>query len=172
MSWQTEISSVARVLINDLSDNPTYDDERLLQLILVAAKYVSIEMNFTVDYKINMSDLSITPDPYTLNDSDFMGFVALKSACLLDMSTLRTKAATEGIRASLGPASLSVSGNIKAYIDIIQTGPCASYENLKLQYEVGNTNLFSGILGPFSGNKFDPEYQRSNQRHDYRSGFF
>jgi hypothetical protein len=172
MSWQTEISSVSRVLINDLSDNPSYDDERLLQLILVAAKYVSIEMNFTVDYKINMSDLSIIPDPYALNDSDFMGFVALKSACLLDMSTLRTKAATEGIRASLGPASLSVSGNIKAYIDIIQNGPCASYENLKLQYEVGNTNLFSGILGPFSGNKFDPEYQRSNQRHDYRSGFF
>lgn len=172
MSWQTEISAVARVLINDLSDTPTYDDERLLQLILVAAKYVSIEMNFSVDYKINMSNFSITPDPYVLNDSDFMGFVALKSACLLDMSTLRTKAATEGIRAALGPASLSVSGNIKAYLDIIQNGPCASYDKLRLEYEIGNTNLFSGILGPFSGNKFDPEYQKSNQRHDYRSGFF
>lgn len=172
MSWQTEISTITRVWINDLCDNPTYSDARLLQLILVAAKYVKLEVNLKNDYTINLESSTITPDPTSINDEDFVAFVALKSACMLDHSTFRTKAASEGIRAALGPASLSVGGNLAGYETILNQGPCSLYEQLKMDYESGNTDLFKAILGPFSGNQFDPEFQGTNDRNNYRNGFY
>lgn len=172
MSWQTEISTITRVWINDLSDSPTYSDARLIQLILVAAKYVKIEVNLEYDYSIDLDNLAITPDPTSLNDENFIAFVALKSACLLDHSTFRTKAANEGIRASLGPASLSVGGNLAGYETILNQGPCSLYEQLKMDYEIGNTSLFKAVLGPFSGNDFDPEFQHDRSRTSNRSGFY
>ena len=102
MSWKNEIPIIVRVWINDLSDTPTYSDDRIKQLIVVAAQYVKREMNFNTVYTIDTLTQSISPDPTTLAapDQDFIGFVALKAACLLDQSTFRTKAASEGIRAS------------------------------------------------------------------------
>jgi hypothetical protein len=172
MSWQTEISTITRVWINDLSDTPTYSDTRLLQLILVAAKYVKLEVNLKNDYAIDLNLSTITPDPTEISDEDFVAFVALKSACLLDHSTFRTKAANEGIRAALGPASLSVGGNLAGYETILNQGPCSLYEQLKMDYELGNTDLFKVVLGPFSGNQFDPEFQGSKDRNSHRSGFY
>jgi len=172
MSWQTEISTITRVWINDLSDTPTYSDARLIQLILVAAKYVKVEVNLEYDYSIDLDNLSITPDPTSLNDENFVAFVALKSACLLDHSTFRTKAANEGIKAALGPASLSVAGNLAGYQTILNQGPCSLYEQLKLDYEIGNVSLFKAVLGPFSGNDFDPEFQHDRSRTSDRSGFY
>lgn len=172
MSWQTEISTITRVWINDLSDTPTYSDSRLLQLILVAAKYVKLEVNLKYDYSIDLDLSTITPDPTSISDEDFVAFVALKSACMLDHSTFRTKAANEGIRAALGPASLSVGGNLAGYETILNQGPCSLYEQLKMDYESGNTDLFKAILGPFSGNQFDPEFQGTNDRNNYRNGFY
>ena len=172
MSWQTEISTITRVWINDLSDTPTYSDSRLLQLILVAAKYVKLEVNLEYDYTIDLDNSSISPDPVDINDENFIAFVALKSACLLDHSTFRTKAASEGISASLGPAKLSVGGNLSGYKTILDQGPCSLYEQLKMDYEIGNTSLFKAILGPFSGNQFDPEFQSAHERYNYRNGFY
>lgn len=161
MSWQTEISTITRVWINDLDSSPVYSDDRLLQLILVAAKYVKLEVNLDNEYNINFDTASITPDPTSINDESFIGFVSLKAACLLDQSTFRTKAVNEGIKAALGPASLSVGGNLAGYETILNQGPCALYEQLKLDYEIGNISLFQAILSPFAGNNFDPEYQKS-----------
>ena len=172
MSWQTEISTITRVWINDLSDTPTYSDGRLLQLILVAAKYVKMEVNLQTDYTIDLSSIVLTPDPTEIKDDNFIAFVALKSACLLDHSTFRTKAANEGISAALGPAKLSVGGNLSGYKTILDQGPCAMYEQLKMDYETGNTDLFRAVLGPFSGNQFDPEFQSAHERYNYRNGFY
>lgn len=172
MSWQNEISTITRVWINDLSDSPVYSDERLLQLITVAAKYVKLEVNLDNDYTIDISTTTISPDPTEINDENFIGFVSLKAACLLDQSTFRTKAASEGIRAALGPASLSVGGSLAGYETILNQGPCSLYEQLKLDYEIGNVALFKAILGPFSGNQFDPEFQHDRTRSNDRSGFY
>jgi len=172
MSWQTEISTITRVWINDLSDTPTYSDDRLLQLILVAAKYVKMEVNLQTDYTIDLSSIVLTPDPTEIKDDNFIAFVSLKSACLLDHSTFRTKAANEGITAALGPAKLSVGGNLVGYKTILEQGPCSMYEQLKMDYEVGNTDLFRAVLGPFSGNQFDPEFQSAHERYNYRNGFY
>lgn len=173
MSWQLEIPIIVRTLIDDLSDSPNYSDDRLQQTIAVAAKYVQREMNFDNQYSIDLLNLTISPDPTstTIRDDDFIGFVALRSACFLDQSTFRTKAASEGIRTQLGPASVAVNGNLKGYQMILETGPCAMYDKLKLEYEIGNIKYVKAVLSPFVGNKFAPQNIRDHydarDRHFY-----
>ena len=79
MSWKNEIPIIVRVWINDLSETPTYSDDRIEQLIVVAAQYVKREINFSNTYVIDTVKLTITPDPTSLEsqDQDFIGFVAL-----------------------------------------------------------------------------------------------
>lgn len=160
MSWTLEIPIIVRTLINDLADTPTYSDDRLQQAIMVAAQYVTREINLQQKYTLNIVNGTISPDPTDVNNRDeaFIGFVSLKTACFLDQSTFRTKAATEGIRAALGSANISVGGNLSGYKTILETGPCMLYDKLRLEYEIGNANGIKAILSPFVGNNFDPRY--------------
>jgi hypothetical protein len=77
---------------------------------------------------------------------------------MLDQSSLRTRAASDGIRASLGPAQLVVGGGMRGYEVILNQGPCALYEKLKEDHQIGNVQAIHAILGPFVGNEFDPRY--------------
>jgi hypothetical protein len=168
MSWKVEIPLIVRTWVNDLSENPTYSDDRLIQLITIAAQYVKGEINLEQSYQIDVVKQTISPDPTSLQikDSDFVGFIALKSACMLDQSALRTRAAMEGIRAALGPAQLNVAGSLTGYQILLNQGPCATYQELRSQYEFGNCNAIRAMLSPFVGNKFDP---RAIQLNPYRS---
>ena len=136
-----EIRTIVRALINDPAPpdaSNVYSDTKIDDLISVAAKYVVIDLNLDQEYKIDVTTNVITPDPTDTNsrDEDFISFVALRASCFLDQSTYRTKAATEGIRAGLGPAQLNVSGNLSGYKNIIDIGPCGVYEYLKQQHKV------------------------------------
>jgi hypothetical protein len=163
MSWQQELTIITRHWINDFSDPPTYSDERIEQLLTIAAQYVVAEVNLDTNYTIDINSPNITPDPTNPENKDvvFITLVGLKASCMLDQSSLRTKAAMEGVRAALGPASLSVSGGSQAYKYILDVGPCALYNQLKMEYEIGNSSIFRAILSPFVGNNFDPSYLRS-----------
>ena len=156
MSWNVELPIIVRTLISDLSDSPTYSDERLLQIIVVAAKYVQFDVVLDNTYSVNVVNPDIIPDPTTLDDSIFISLVSLKSACLVDQSVLRTKAALEGIRAALGPAQLSVGGSLEGLKMIIEEGPCAAYDELTSHWDVKEATAIRSILSPFVGNRFDP----------------
>ena len=166
MSWQQEIPIIVRTLINDLSETPTYSDERILQVVTVAAKYVQFDVVLDHQYVVNVVNPTITPDPTADNDSIFISLVSLKTACIIDQSVLRTKAAAEGIRAALGPASLSVVGSLAGIRMIIEEGPCAAYDQLVSHWDVKEATAIRAVLSPFVGNKFDP---RSIQLNPYRS---
>jgi hypothetical protein len=166
MSWKQEIPIIVRTLINDLSETPTYSDERILQVVSVAAKYVQFDVVLDHQYVVNVVDPTITPDPTADNDSIFISLVSLKTACIIDQSVLRTKAAAEGIRAALGPASLSVAGSLAGIRMIIEEGPCAAYDQLVSHWDVKEATAIRAVLSPFVGNKFDP---RSIQLNPYRS---
>lgn len=176
MYWQFEIPIIVRNLINDLEDTPIYSDNRIIQLSVVAAQYVLGEVNLSKQYNIDIVDQTITPDPSdpASRDTDFVGFISLKTACLLDQSTFRTKAALEGIRTALGSANLSVSGNLSGYKTILDKGPCALYDQLTLDHNIGNATAISAVLSPFVGNNFDPRYLlrgsfRSTNSNDFYS---
>lgn len=174
MSWQLEIPIITRVWINDLEANPIYSDDRILQVVTVAAQNVIREVSFDTTYDVDVVNISITPDPTSdsVNDNDFIALVALKAACILDQSTFRTKAVNEGIRTTLASASLSVQGNLRGYQTLLQVGPCATYNQLRTEFEVGNPNTCQAILSPFVGNKFDPRNTSSHLGGFYRNSYY
>lgn len=159
-AWEIEIPLIVRTLINDLGDTPIYTDDRIKQLVVVSARYVINEIPFNTQYTLDIVNSSISPDPSAdaTRDVYFVSFVALKSACLLDQSTFRTKAISEGIRTVLGPANLSVAGNLAGYKTLLEMGPCKTYEQTRLEYVAGNTQIIRAVLSPFVGNNFDPRY--------------
>jgi len=162
MSWQTEIPIIVRTLINDWSDPPTYSEERLLQVISVAAKYVQFDVSLENSYNINVVNPNITPDPTVSQDDIFISLVSLKTACIIDQSTLRTKAALEGIKTVLGPASLSIANSLTGWKMVIEKGACATYEELTSHWNVQDATSVRAILSPFVGNNFDPRMISTN----------
>lgn len=161
MAWQDEITIMVRTLINDLGENPTYSDERLQQVIAVAAKYVEFDVVLDKTYLVDVVTPSITPDPTIGDDNIFIALVSLKASCIIDQSTYRTKAGMEGIRASLGPASLSISGQSAALKAMLELGPCAAYDELTAHWDVKEATAIRAILSPFVGNNFNPRYIQS-----------
>lgn len=154
-TWQTELTLIVRNLINDVSDNPTYSDSRIQQLIATAAKFVEFDVVLDNQYDVNITNSTISPDPVAINDTVFISLACLKAACLVDQSTLRTKAAMEGIRASLGPANLSVGGSLEGYKILLEKGPCALYSEFTEHWDVQNATAIHAVLSPFVGNRFD-----------------
>lgn len=164
MSWNIEIPIMVRTLINDFGDTPSFSDERLLQVIAVAAKYVQFDVSLDHSYTIDVVNPNITPDPSGTDDNIFISLISLKAACIIDQSSLRTKAALEGIKASLGPASLSVAGSLSGFNLIIDKGPCAAYDELTSHWDVKEATTIRAVLSPFVGNSFDPRYLGSSRR--------
>ena len=174
MSWQLEIPLITRVWINDLTDSPTYTDYRIQQVVAVAAQNVIREVSLSTDYTIDVVNLSITPDPAATatRDNDFIAFTALKSACILDQSTFRTKAVNEGIKTNLASASIQVQGNLRGYKVLLDQGPCAIYEKLRTEFEIGNPNICEAVLSPFVGNDFDPRNTSNAMGDFHRNGYY
>jgi hypothetical protein len=169
MSWKKEILITVRTFINDLGPNYTFSDSRLLQTIVVGAQYVQFDVNLDNKYTINIVTPNITPDPTLLDPKDdiFSSLVALKAACIIDQSSFRTKAVVEGIRAALGPASLSISNNNLSGLKVIlEKGPCALYETLTNNWDISNATAVRAIFSPFVGNNFDPQ-NLNNPSYDY-----
>jgi len=166
-----------RVMINDLETDPTYSDNRLKQVLCVAAQQVKVHLSFT-DYTINLPALTITPNPTAAAtlDEAYAALVVLKAACFIDTNALRTKAALAGIRATLGALSLDTSNNIQGYINTIKLGPCAMFDDLAADYAIGNPNIWKAILSPFINNQFDPRNLQStevrNRTGNFNSGEF
>lgn len=162
MSWQIEIPIIVRTLINDWSDPPQYSEERLLQVISVAAKYVQFDVVLDHQYAVDVVSPTITPDPTVDRDEIFISLISLKTACIIDQSTLRTKAALEGIKTALGPASLSIVNSLDGWKMVLDKGPCATYEELTSHWDVKDASAVRAILSPFVGNNFDPRMISTN----------
>lgn len=158
MSWQNELTIITRTLINDLNEPYEFSDERLQQLLTVAGKYVQFDVNLEHAYNIDVVNSNITPDPTIDNDSIFVSLCCLKAACIVDQSNLRTRAALEGIRTSLGSANLTVQGSLQGFIAILDKGPCALYDELTSHWDVRNASAWAAILSPFVNNRYDPRY--------------
>lgn len=169
MAWQEELTIIVRTLINDLGPEYTYTDSRIEQCLVVAAKYVQFDVVLDHKYEVDVINLDISPDPTIDNDDIFISLVSLKAACIIDQSNFRTKAALEGLRAALGPASLSVSGTLGGWKEILEHGPCALYDGLIEHWDVANATAVRAIFSPFIGNKFDPQ-NLNNTAYNYVQG--
>ena len=171
MSWDIELPIIVRTLVDDLSETPVFSDDRLKQVICVAAKYVQFDVALDHLYNIDVSNLTISPDPTNDRDEIFICLTSLKAACIVDQSSIRTKSALEGVRASLGPASLSVSNSLEGLKLILEKGSCSTYDELTSHWDVKDATAIAAVLSPFRGNQFDPEYQRA-MNYGYRNNFY
>jgi len=156
MAWKDSMIEILRVLISDLGTTPTYSDRRLEQILVVAAQYVDLEMDFANTYTITFAPPTISPDPVSLDDDAFVNFTCLKAACLTDWSTYRSKALLAGIKAKCGPTQLDTLKHLDGFNTLLERGPCAAYEQLKQSWIFGNAEIVKAVMSPFVSNDFDP----------------
>lgn len=158
MAWQEELTIITRTLVNDLNSPYEFSDCRIQQILAVAAKYVQFDVNLDQKYTVDVIYKNISPDPIEAGDEIFTSLVCLKAACIIDQGTFRTKAALEGIKTSLGSASLNIGGTMGGWKSIIDHGACALYDELTSHWDVKDATAFAAVLSPFVSNKFDPRY--------------
>lgn len=124
MSWQAECTEILRVLINDISDTPSYSDERLERILIVAALQVNLEISFDTVYTINVSEAMLSPDPSCdLNrDNAFLNLMSLKAAVIILDSEVKYYA-INSIRVGDGPSSIDTTARsnfVKTAAQIMQ----------------------------------------------------
>jgi hypothetical protein len=161
MSWNNEMVIIVRHIIGDLDpDNYSFSDSRIEESILVAAQLIHNEMEFFIDYTIEVDNGLLTPDPTTTSvapnnkDDDFIALCCLRSGLLLTNSLLRT-------------SSLDMRG-IVAGLKMVNDDLTKKYEDVKLDYQTGKLGFGKVILSPYS-----PGSDNANRGYiDYRAGYF
>ncbi len=159
-TWQNTSLLMLRTLLNDAGcGDPRYTNSRLEQLLITAAYFLPIDINFNTDYIVNVETNTITPNPDSQSDgSDFINFMVLKAACIADEGNFRNAALLQGVSARLGPAALD-TGAYGTYLrDLLTNGPCKIFQelvnNYNFSYEGGK--IIRAVMSPFVSNDFDP----------------
>lgn len=152
LNWFDVAIQPLRILINDYETPYEYTDEVLIDLLTTAANYVIQEVNLNIDYTVDITTNTITPDP--INDPIFTNFVVLKAACLTNTWRFNNKAIAEGIKAKLGISEFSQFAGKDVILGLVKEGPCKTYNDLVAQQNFGNSDSIRTILSPFISNNF------------------
>ena len=154
-SWKNEMGIVLRVLLNDMAEPYQYSDERLYQLLTVAAQQVqAANLSFPLVYKVNIPQLTISPDPTdsSLNtrDDSFINLVTLRAACITSHGEART-AVKQGISIRDGSSAIDLRGPLEGRLKLLEIGYCETYDQAKLEYQTARIGTIAGatILTPF-----------------------
>jgi len=139
MAWEYDLVLMTRVLVNDLNTPQKHTDAYIQQVIVTAGILVETDVELDYNYVIDVSGVTISPDPVTEQDLMFQSLVTLKSACILTQGDFR-QAVSQGIRVRDGDSMVDTSVGFRGYRDIITLGPCASYEKLKWDIQSGKSD--------------------------------
>lgn len=157
MSWQGEMTTIVRHLINDIdSSNYTYSDDRIETTILVSAQLVFTEVDFENTYVIDVEQCYLNPDPTDPTtglstadkDDGFINLVSLKAACIILGSEFKTNALTS-VRVTDGPSSID-TGAVANNLKFLYENACKKYEEYKFNYAAGINIAGKAILTPYS----------------------
>lgn len=153
VSWYDKAILPLRILINDFTVPYTYSDTTLIDLLATAASTVVQEINLPTNYVVDINTRLISPDPS--NDPVFTNFIVLKAACQTNIWHYQMKAIQDGIKATVGVATISQFANSAVIMGLLTDGPCKSYDKLKTQYNFNrNPNNIRAVLTPFQSNNF------------------
>ncbi len=170
MSWQTIIPVMVRYLISDVdSSNYKYSDSRVEKTIMVGAQFVSLELDFPNVYSIDIENNTISPDPTDSDtkDNSFINLVAMKTACIIVGSEMKTEAAN-AISIKDGPSAIDLRG-VSSTLSVLYKDLCDKYMAMADDYKfTGETG--QAILGPYSpGADF---ISRTHNDYDFRGNYF
>jgi hypothetical protein len=148
VTWKSEMTQILRNLIMDNNpENETYADDRLYQAILTAAQLVQTEVSFPNDYTINVSCVSLTPDPTSgTRDDGFINLVSLKAACIIATGEYKVSARM-ALSVKDGPSVADGRDVAKAKQELSKNY-CEAYQNAKLEYQAGYRSAGEAIVGP------------------------
>lgn len=147
--WETESVIILRGLINDMGPTYTYEDSRLIDLIVIAARLINSECDFATTYTINIEQCSISPDPGSDNDDMFINLACLKAACLILGGEVKILAGSS-FEIRDGSAMISAKGAYEATKGLYDRY-CDDYAQAKLEYKAGNLSSVKVILTPYGG---------------------
>ena len=136
MAWNIDMVLMLRSIIGDL-DKTTFTNERLKQILVIGAYNVYNDAGFSTEYTIDVGGVTISPDPISESDSDFVTLTVYRSA----------------ISIKDGPSAIdlrAVSGTLNTlYQDL-----CQKYEEMlkTYRYEKGDGGVPAGtaILSPYA----------------------
>lgn len=173
MSWQGQMGTIVRHLINDVDEsNYKFSDQRIETSILVAAQLTVMNVDFVNTYDINVESCLLSPDPTDADSKDnaFVTLVCLRTACIIIGSEIRSESGN-AISIKDGPSSIDLSGVSQTLI-VLYKDLCGKYDKLLLEYRAGNGNIGGSvgqaILGPYS-----PGSDLVSRNYsDYRTGGF
>ena len=165
MAWNTEITTIVRHLLDDVSDTPKYSDERLEKAVLVCTQLMLMGDSFRNNYVVDITNGTITPDPTSGNrDDSFLNLVALRTACMIIGSEIKTSSGN-AISVKDGPSSIDLKG-VSDVLAKLYDHLCKQYEAILLQYRASGT-IGAAILGPHT-----TEFHTNRHGHTGRSGPF
>ena len=153
MAFDVELPRMLRHMIDDLSDSPTYSDERLTELVILSAQLVNAEVVLDREYNIDLDDMIFSPDPTTNpRDNAFVNLIVLKAGCIIDQAEAR-KAAGQGIAIQDNRSSIDLRGRATNRLALIKEGWCKAYAQAKFEYQAGMGAMAGhAILSPFRVN--------------------
>jgi len=171
MSWQGQISTMVRHLVNDLDEtNYKYSDSRIEKTILVSSFLVINDADFNNSYSVNVEQCSLIPDPTDTEtkDNPFVALVSLKTACVILGSEVRSEA-SNAISIKDGPSAIDLRG-VSSTLMALYKDLSEQYDSL-LQYHITyGSNNGQAILGPYApGSDY---ILRSNNDYDSRGNYF
>ena len=173
MAWESEMTIIVRHIIDDLdSTNYQFSDDRIEEAIVVAAQLIHNEMEFSVDYNIEVDNRTINPDPTITpvgsnpKDDDFIALCCLRAGVLFTASQLKTYS-LKAISIRDGSSALDMRGIIPG-LKALHDDLTKKYESVKLDYQTSKLGLGKVILSPYS-----PGSDSANRGYiDYRAGYF
>lgn len=151
MSWQGQMSTIVRHLVNDLdSSSYKFSDRRIETSILVASQLMVMNVDFNNTYTINVESCTLSPDPTDSDTKDdpFVTLSCLRAACIIIGSEIRSESGN-AISIKDGPSAIDLRG-VTATLTVLYKDLCEKYENLLLEYRAGNSVAGHAILGPYS----------------------
>jgi len=159
-TWQQTSLTMLRTMLNDAGcATPTYTTRRLQDLLITAAYFLPIDLNFDTTYTVDVELNTISPDPISQTDGvEFINFMVLRAACLADEGNFRTTALMQGVKARCGPAVIETNKYGEFLKELLTAGPCKSYEDLKQEYNFSyeGSRIIRAVMSPFASNDFDP----------------
>jgi hypothetical protein len=170
MSWRSEITTIVRYLIDDLnSASYKYSDERIETSILVSAQLILIETPFDTEYAIDIANGLLSPDPTAPRDDAFISLTALKSACIIVGSEIKTESANS-ISIKDGPSAIDLRG-VASTLVILYKDLCEKYDRILKEYKENKVvTAGQAILGPYS--PASDYVTRTHGDYDHRGGYF
>ena len=151
MAWETELVEMLQVMTGDF-DGTVHSTVDLERVILVASQLVLNELDFAFDFRVNVDEADIVPDPTdnATRDDAFINLTAMKAACIINRGQALKLSGTLVKVRDFGGLSVDNTAGFNAQFQLLLKGGwCAVYQEEKLAYEIGGMIPGVAILSPF-----------------------